>query len=155
VQRIAVARRSRGNRQEGVRRHAVEQGVRARGHEVILVFAPKIPYMVAASGPGGCETIKSNPSWRRLGFGDVLIIDTGSTVDGYFCDFDRNFAFGHVADAARRAHDLVDAATDLGIHAARGGCTASDVWRTMAAQVCEKAVRGLAWDGWGMAWAWP
>jgi len=27
--------------------------------------------------------------------GDVLIIDTGTLYNGYFCDFDRNFGFGN------------------------------------------------------------
>jgi len=104
----------------------------------------KMPYMIAASGPGGYETINSNPSGRRVESGDVLIIDTGSTVDGYYCDFDRNFAFGSASDAARRAHDLVYAATDAGIAAARAGRTAADVWRAMAAQLGEDAVRGAS-----------
>ena len=26
--------------------------------------------------------------------GDVLVIDTGTRFDGYFSDFDRNYAFG-------------------------------------------------------------
>ncbi|MBV8911838.1 MAG: aminopeptidase P family protein [Acetobacteraceae bacterium] len=104
----------------------------------------KIPYMIAASGPGGYETINSNPSERRLEPGDVLIIDTGSTVDGYYCDFDRNFALGPAPDAARRAHDLVYAATEAGIAAARAGRTAGEVWRAMAARLGEDAVRGAS-----------
>lgn len=104
----------------------------------------KIPYLIAASGPGGYETINSSPSDRVLQRGDLLIIDTGSTIDGYFCDFDRNFAFAPVSDAARRAHDLVYAATDAGIATARPGQSASDVWRAMAARLGEEAVRGAS-----------
>ena len=104
----------------------------------------KVPYIVAASGQGGYETINSNASERPLGTGDVLIIDTGSTVDGYYCDFDRNFAFGRVDDAARRAHDLIYAATDAGIAVARPGRTAGDIWRAMAAFLGEDAIRGAS-----------
>lgn len=102
----------------------------------------KIPYLVAASGRGGYETISSNPGGCLLEGGDVLIIDTGSTVDGYYCDFDRNFAFQRLDDPARHAYDLVYAATDAGIAAARPGQTASDVWYAMAASLGEDAVRG-------------
>lgn len=104
----------------------------------------KIPYLVAASGMGGYETINSNPGDRRLEVGDVLIIDTGSTIDGYYCDFDRNFAFGPPHDSARRAHDLVYAATEAGIAAARPGRTAGEVWRAMADTLGEEAVRGAS-----------
>ncbi|WP_353885776.1 M24 family metallopeptidase, partial [uncultured Microbacterium sp.] len=34
---------------------------------------------------------------KQLNNGDILIIDTGSTVNGYFCDFDRNFGFGKIS----------------------------------------------------------
>ncbi|MEE8505001.1 MAG: Xaa-Pro peptidase family protein, partial [Kiloniellales bacterium] len=63
------------------------------------------PYLIAASGPGGYDNIIMGPTDRVLENGDVLIIDTGTTFDGYFCDFDRNFAFGPPSDEARRAHE--------------------------------------------------
>src|SRR5689334_8014144 len=62
--------------------------------DVLKRGADRFPYMIAASGRGGYETINTDPSDRVLARGDVLIIDTGCTIDGYFCDFDRNFAFG-------------------------------------------------------------
>ncbi len=77
------------------------------------------------------------PTDRVLGLGDVLIIDTGTTYDGYFCDFDRNFAVGPPSDAARRAHQVVYRATEAGIAAARPGATTSDLWAAMWA-VLEK-----------------
>ena len=89
------------------------------------------PYLIAGSGPGGYDNIIMGPSDRILGHGDVLIIDTGTTFDGYFCDFDRNFAFGHAADDVRRAYDVVYRATDAGFAAARPGATTSAVWAAM------------------------
>lgn len=94
--------------------------------------ADAIPYLAGASGPGGVPEIIGNPRDRRLEGGDLLFIDTGSTCDGYFCDFDRNYAVGAVADAARRAHEIVWDATEAGIKAARPGATTADVWRSMA-----------------------
>ena len=93
--------------------------------------ADSIPYLIAASGPGGYDNIIMGPSERRLADGDLLIIDTGSTWDGYFCDFDRNFAFGRASDAARRAHEVVWRATEAGFEAARPGATTTDLWRAM------------------------
>jgi Xaa-Pro aminopeptidase len=81
------------------------------------------PYLIAASGYGGYDNIIMGPTDRRLETGDVLIIDTGTTFDGYFCDFDRNFAFGDSTDEVKRAYEVVYEATKAGIDAARPGAT--------------------------------
>ena len=56
--------------------------------------ADSVPFMPGISGVGGVSQIVCGPTNRTLNDGDILFIDTGSTFDGYFCDFDRNFAFG-------------------------------------------------------------
>jgi Xaa-Pro dipeptidase len=93
--------------------------------------ADSTPYLIGASGPGGYDNIIMGPTDRVLGAGDVLIIDTGATFDGYFCDFDRNFAFGPPNEAARRAHEVAYTATEAGIDAARPGATHQDLWAAM------------------------
>jgi len=95
--------------------------------------ADTTPYVMGASGPGGYDNIIMGPSDRPLGAGDLLIIDTGATYDGYFCDFDRNFAFGHLDEEAKRAHEVVWQATEAGIAAALPGATTSDLWRAQMA----------------------
>ena len=61
------------------------------------------------------------------------MLDTGTVFDGYFSDFDRNFAFGNADEVTRLAYDLVYRATDAGLAAARPGVTAADLWAAMAA----------------------
>ena len=89
------------------------------------------PYLIAGSGSGGYDNIIMGPTDSVLENGHVLIIDTGSTFDGYFCDFDRNFAFGNLPEEARRAYETVYRATDVGIETARPGKTTTDVWQAM------------------------
>ena len=89
------------------------------------------PYLIAGSGSGGYDNIIMGPTESVLENGHVLIIDTGSTFDGYFCDFDRNFAFGDLPEEARRAYETVYRATDVGIESARSGKTTTDVWQAM------------------------
>ena len=89
------------------------------------------PYLIAGSGSGGYDNIIMGPTESVLENGHVLIIDTGSTFDGYFCDFDRNFAFGNLPEEARRAYETVYRATDVGIESARPGKTTTDVWQAM------------------------
>ena len=93
--------------------------------------ADGVPYLIGASGPGGYDNIIMGPTDRLLQEGDILIIDTGATFDGYFCDFDRNFAFGPPDDAARRAQAAAYAATEAGFAVARPGATTSDIWAAM------------------------
>ncbi|MDH5556197.1 MAG: Xaa-Pro peptidase family protein [Alphaproteobacteria bacterium] len=106
--------------------------------EVLRRGADNSPYMMGVAGQGGYDNIIMGPTQKIIDKGDILIIDTGTTFDGYFCDFDRNFAFGEPDDAAKRAHETVWNATQAGIDAARPGATTTDLWRAMAA-VLEKA----------------
>ncbi len=90
-----------------------------------------VAYLVGAAGPGGYGDIISPPSERRLAAGDVLILDTGCVFDGYYCDFDRNFAVGRAEEAAARAYRVVWQATEAGLAAARPGATCADLFTAM------------------------
>jgi Xaa-Pro aminopeptidase len=103
--------------------------------EILQRGADDVPYLVGAAGPGGYEDVISPPSTRPLQDGDVLMLDTGSVFDGYFCDFDRNFAVGHVPDAARRAYEVLYRATEAGLQAARPGATAADLHLAMRREI--------------------
>jgi Xaa-Pro dipeptidase len=105
--------------------------VQAMRLDLLKRGADNVPYMVSASGPDGYDNIIMGPGDRVLEAGDLLIIDTGTVFDGYFCDFDRNFAFGFVSDNACRAYATVFEATDAGFNIARPGATTHDIWRAM------------------------
>jgi len=92
-----------------------------------------VAYLVGGAGAGGYGDIISPPSGRDLRTGDILIVDTGCTFDGYYCDFDRNFALGGASDGARRAYDTVFRATTAGLAAARPGATCADLFHAMQA----------------------
>lgn len=91
-----------------------------------------IPFMPGVSGPGGVSQIVAGPGDRVLTEGDILFVDTGMTYDGYFCDFDRNFAVGAPDAACAKAHEAVWLATEAGIAAVRPGITTEDLWRVMS-----------------------
>ncbi|WP_137391139.1 M24 family metallopeptidase [Rhodoligotrophos defluvii] len=100
--------------------------------------ADSTPFMPAISGPGGVPQIVCGPHDRIPEEGDILFIDTGSTFDGYFCDFDRNYAIGRISSEAARAHEAMWLATEAGIGAAVPGATTDDVWRAMG-KIIEEA----------------
>ncbi|EBA18037.1 metallopeptidase, family M24 [Roseobacter sp. SK209-2-6] len=104
--------------------------------------ADDVPYLVGSSGPGGFEDVINRPSDRVIAEGDMLLLDTGALYDGYSCDFDRNFAFGHASDAAKSAYDLAWCATEAGLKAARPGITTTDLWGVMAQMLEEGGCSG-------------
>ena len=100
--------------------------------ELLKNGADEVPYLVGGSGQGGFDDVITLPTNRVLEAGDMMMMDTGAVFDGYFCDFDRNYAFGHASDEMRRAYDVVYAATEAGIAAAMPGATSADLFHAMA-----------------------
>ncbi len=105
--------------------------------DLIQSGADHSPYMVAGSGPCGYDSIIMGPSDRNLEHGDLLIIDTGTVWDGYFCDFDRNFAFGHIDPNTQKANQVVFDAVEAGFRESRPGNTTSDIWTAMNTVMAE------------------
>jgi len=93
--------------------------------------ADSVPFMPGISGEGGVSQIVCGPTDKVLNNGDILFIDTGSTYDGYFCDFDRNYAFGKISSEVERVHETLWLATEAGIKAAVPGATTDEVWLAM------------------------
>ena len=94
--------------------------------------AEKIQYLIGTSGHGGYMSIQLGPQHRPLDRGDVLVIDTGCSWHGYFCDFNREFSFGPPSDKLRRLYDIVWRATQAGIEAVRPGQRTCDIWQAQA-----------------------
>ena len=99
--------------------------------DMIKAGADSVKYLIAGSGADGYDSIIMGPTDRTIEDGDVLIIDTGAVYDGYFSDFDRNFAFGRPSETTRRAYRVVFEATEAGFKAARPDATTTDVYTAM------------------------
>ncbi|WP_283638162.1 M24 family metallopeptidase [Marinovum algicola] len=113
----------------------LEDLFRAFRRAALAQGADDVPYLVGGAKTGGYRDVISPPTRRPLARGDILMLDTGATWDGYFCDFDRNFAIGPPGDAARRAHDRLWRATEAGIAAARPGASCHEVFRATQAVI--------------------
>ena len=94
--------------------------------------ADRVPYLAGGAGPAGYADVISPADARPLAAGDVLMLDTGAVCDGYFCDFDRNFAIARAGARPRAAHARLIEAVRAGLDAARPGVRACDPWRAMA-----------------------
>ena len=93
--------------------------------------ADDVPYLVGAAGHGGYDDVISPPSNDPICAGDVLMLDTGAVFDGYFCDFDRNFAISTASDQSRKLYDTLWLATEAGLSAARPGATCAELFQAM------------------------
>ncbi len=93
--------------------------------------ADDVPYLVGGAGQGGYGDVISPPTAEPLREGDILMLDTGATVGGYFCDFDRNFAIGRADEAAKSAYRQLWRATEAGLESSRPGVAVSVLFRAM------------------------
>ena len=110
---------------------------RAFRREALAQGADDAPYVVGGAAPGGYADVISPPNERPLARGDVMMLDTGLVWDGYYCDFDRNWAIGAASDEALRAYDVLWRATEAGLRAARPGNTCRDLFAAMAGVIAE------------------
>ncbi|MEN8897053.1 MAG: Xaa-Pro peptidase family protein [Yoonia sp.] len=90
-----------------------------------------VTYLAGGAGQGGYDDVISPASDAPLQDGDILMLDTGLIVDGYFCDFDRNFAVGPVADGAKAAHVKLIDAVDAAMAIAKPDTTAAKLFHAM------------------------
>ncbi len=79
------------------------------GFETIVAFGPN------ASRP------HHQPSSRKLGETDTVLIDFGARYKGYCCDITRSFFIGKPTAAWRKAYQVVEKAQAAAIDAARAG----------------------------------
>ncbi|WP_224816246.1 Xaa-Pro peptidase family protein [Hasllibacter sp. MH4015] len=91
-----------------------------------------VSYVAGGAGQGGYGDVISPAADMPLRAGDILMLDTGAVKDGYFGDFDRNFAISAPSDAALRVHLALHHATDAALAQLRPGMLARDAHRIMA-----------------------
>ncbi|MCC0062799.1 MAG: aminopeptidase P family protein [Defluviimonas sp.] len=90
-----------------------------------------VSYTAGGAGPGGYGDVISPAGPQVLRAGDLLMLDTGAVKDGYFCDFDRNFALGKPSPEVCRAQAALFAATEAALATLRPGMRASDAHRIL------------------------
>ncbi|MFK7879661.1 MAG: M24 family metallopeptidase [Roseobacter sp.] len=90
-----------------------------------------VGYLAGAAGPGGYGDVISPATPDPLRSGDVLMLDTGLVRDGYYCDFDRNFAVGPIAAEAEEAYVKLLDASAAAFDKARPGVTAAELFHCM------------------------
>ncbi len=100
-----------------------------------------------------CEVVHGIPSdTRRLVDGDIVGVDIGVKMGGYYGDGARTYAVGRISDGARRLMEVAEQALDLGVERARPGNHVGDISAAIQ-QHCEghgySVVRTLVGHGVG------
>lgn len=73
------------------------------------------------------EVVHGIPGKRRLREGDIVSVDCGVIVDGYYGDAAMTFPVGHVSEEARRLMDVTREALEAAIARCRPGMRLGDV----------------------------
>ena len=108
-----------------------------------------IMYLSCASGINGYNQIICNPSEKKIGDGDILIIDTGSTLNGYYCDFDRNFGFGNINQKSLDAYNKLWDATEKTLEIIKPGISCKEVYESLSKNLFSSNV-GRMGHGFGL-----
>lgn len=105
------------------------------GSGTTLPFQP-----IVSSGPNGANP-HASPSERKLAEGDLVVIDWGASVEGYFSDITRTFAVGKVEEAYAKIHQIVKDANAAARAIVKPGVTCAAVDKA-ARDVIDKAGYG-------------
>ncbi len=82
--------------------------------------------IIVASGPNAARP-HHQPTDRLLAAGDLVIIDSGATVEGYCSDMTRSFVLGGPTSQQQEMLDVVLEAQQAGVDAVAPGVLASDI----------------------------
>ena len=60
-----------------------------------------------------------------------MVIDTGTTLDGYFCDFNRNYGFGSISKESINAYNYLWEATERTLDKLRPGISCAEIYESL------------------------
>lgn len=87
----------------------------------------ELPFQpIVSSGPNSANP-HAFPGEKKLAAGELLVIDWGANVDGYFSDITRTFGVGEVNEEQAKIHKTVQEANAVAREAAKPGMTCGEV----------------------------
>jgi Xaa-Pro aminopeptidase len=95
---------------------------------------------IVASGPNGAMP-HARPGDRRIGEGDLVVIDFGALVDGYCSDMTRTIMVGEPTPTQARMLEVVLESQAAGVAAVAAGVPASDV-----DAACRRVIDEAGWS---------
>ncbi len=94
---------------------------------------------IVGSGPNGAKP-HARPGERRIGDGDLVVMDFGALVDGYCSDMTRTVMVGEPTSTQARMLEVVAASQAAGVAAVRAGAGCAQVDRA-----CREVIEEAGW----------
>ncbi len=95
---------------------------------------------IVASGPNGAKA-HHEPSDRKIGRGEFVVVDYGALVDGYHSDTTRTLCVGEPgSDTLQKMYDVVIDSQAKGVAAVKAGATSAEVDGT-----CRAVIEEVGW----------
>ena len=94
-------------------------------------------FLVITSGGGNYDLVTKPPEPRKVRRGDMVWMDAGCTVGGYWSDYSRAGVAGGASDEQRRAQEAVHRITMDAIARIRPGVTCSSIAQFCLARIAE------------------
>jgi Xaa-Pro aminopeptidase len=94
---------------------------------------------IVGSGPNGAKP-HARPTTRRIGEGDLVVLDFGALLDGYHSDMSRTVMVGEPSPTQRRMLDVVATSQQAGVDAVAPGIGGVDVDK-----VCRDVIADAGW----------
>lgn len=111
----------------------------ARGGGVLLMSGEHLRvrggHGLVVTGGGLSAATPYGPSRRRIREGDLIVLDTGTTCDGYTADESRTFVVGQATDEQRALFAVTREAEEAALAAVRPGVPVADVYEAAEAVV--------------------
>jgi Xaa-Pro dipeptidase len=133
-----------------------ERDVAARLRGAMAARGAHSSWVWVVSGPGQFNRIDGVTRERALGDGDLVFVDMGACVGGYWADFSRSAVIGRATAHQGELQGLIAEVTMIGTAALTPGRTTGEVARLVAAAMAERALvfsseAGRYGHGMGMA----
>jgi Xaa-Pro dipeptidase len=126
--------RTFGDVEPGMSEAAIERVMIAH----MLELGGRSPWVLITSGAGNYDLVSKGGGSRRVEMGDMVWMDSGCQVEGYFSDFGRAGVLGGPTPAQEEAQRAIHQITHDAIALMQPGAAAADI-----AAFCNKAVRAL------------
>jgi Xaa-Pro aminopeptidase len=106
------------------------------------------PEFIVGSGPTGSHP-HGRAGDRKIGVGELVVVDAGCTIGGYTSDYTRTFSTGPLDERLREAYEVVETAQDGALGGIRAGLTGVEADALARAIIEESDFRGTMGHGLG------
>jgi len=114
-----------------------EREVAARLGELLVECGhDRAGFAIVGTGPNAASP-HHEPGGRRIAEGDVLVMDFGGPLEGYFSDTARTVCVGEPSERAREVHEIVRGAQEAAFRAVAPGVPAQEVDRAARAVISD------------------